>query len=71
MDRQTEKKIFDRLKVFLALEGQQMIHKCSPTSKDYNELGDYYVTEGGVVIAKDVDLEPWAKEMRVELKGVG
>ena len=68
MDKQTEKKVFGRLKKYLALEGQ-VLHRTYPPSASYHAFGDYYVTEGGVVTASHIDLEVWAEEMRVETGG--
>lgn len=45
----------------------QAVRKCRETSRDHNELGDYYVvnTSMNVIVAKQVDLEEYGRELGV------
>jgi hypothetical protein len=56
----TERALFDRLQRRLKRDGQQL-HRCRETSRDFHNLGRYYITDASTraLLAADVDLADW------------
>jgi hypothetical protein len=58
----SERAVFLRVQRKLKANGE-MIKKCRPTSKWYNDLGEYYIIdERNFIARKNVDLEECAKQ---------
>lgn len=58
----SEPAVVRRLKRHLAKHEGKVLKTTRHDSKWHGELGKYFVTEGGVVQAKHVDVEQWSRE---------
>lgn len=58
--------LIQRINRALAKEGE-LLKACRPNSRAYHELGEFYVvdTSANAIVGKDVDLESYARELKV------
>ena len=61
-----ETRLFNRLRRRLRQQTGDILHRCRETSRDFHDLGRYYVTsERNCIVGKDVDLA----QLQAELNG--
>ena len=59
----SERATLARVTRLLAPAGQRVC-VCRPDSRYYLELGRYYAVSDNVIVAKDIDLDQWERELR-------